>query len=88
MPEMNTNTRLQSKEIKKIINNAMVELDRGNYETLHELYFNNNSIHQLSKKLGISRSGIRYRKTKALEQLKNIILRQVNTENFHQGFFT
>ena len=88
MPEMNTNTKLQSKEIKKIVNDAMVELDRGNYEIIYELYFNDNSIHQLSKKLGISRSGIRYRKTKALKQLKNIILRQAGAENLGQDFFT
>ena len=88
MPEMNTNTRLQSKEIKKIVNDAMVELDRSNYKILNELYFNDNSIHQLSKKFGISRSGIRYRKTKALKQLKNIILRQAGAENLGQDFFT
>ena len=87
MPETNTNTRLQSeeinplkrsvdyKEIEKLVNDAMIELDRDNYETLYELYFNNTSIHQLSKKLGIARSTIRYRKNKALKQLKSIILR-------------
>ncbi len=84
---MNTNTRLQPKEIKKLVNDAMLELDRSNYKILYELYFNDTSIHQLSKKLGVSRHMIRYLKTKALKQLKNIILRQIEVKNFEQDFF-
>ena len=85
---MNTNTRLQPKEIKKLVTNAMLELDRSNYKILYELYFNDISIHQLSKKLGVSRDMIRYGKTRALKQLKNIILRQAGVKNFDQDFFT
>lgn len=85
---MNTNTRLKSKEIKKLVNDAMLELDRSNYKILYELYFNDTSIHRLSKKLGVSRDMIRYLKTRALKQLKNIILRQGGVENFEQDFFT
>ena len=43
------------------------------YEILYELYFHNASIHQLSKKLGISRSTVRYRRNKAIKSLKEII---------------
>ena len=85
---MNTDTRFQPEEIKKLVNDAMLELDRSNYKILYELYFNDTSIHRLSKKLGISRGMIRYLKTKALKQLKNIILRQGGVENFEQDFFT
>lgn len=79
---------MQQKNTEKLINDAMPKLDKDNYKIIYELFFNNTSIHQLSKKLGISRSGVRYRKDKALEQLKNIILRQVKVENFYQDFFT
>ena len=51
----------------------MDKLDKDDYEILYELYFNNASIHQLSKKLGISRSTVRYRRDKAIKQLKKII---------------
>ena len=56
--------------IKELINRAMDKLDKDDYEILYELYFNNASIHQLSKKFGISRSTLRYRRDKALKQLK------------------
>ena len=58
------------KMIKELINRAMDKLDKDDYEILYELYFNNASIHQLSKKLGIPRSTLRYRRDKALKQLK------------------
>ena len=51
----------------------MDKLDKDDYEILYELYFNNASIHQLSKKLGIPRSTLRYRKDKAIRNLKEII---------------
>ena len=66
---------MHQENVKKIINGAMCELNKEDYDILYELYFKNTPIHQLSKKLGISRSTIRYRKIKALEQLKSIILR-------------
>jgi len=70
-------------KLKKTINDAMLKLDKDNYKIIYELYFNHTSIRQLSKKLGISRSGIRYRRAKALKQLKGIISRQeVKLENF------
>jgi len=64
---------MRRKRIKKLINRAMDKLDKDDYEILYELYFNNTSIHQLSKKLGISRSTVRYRRDKAIKQLKKII---------------
>lgn len=69
------------KEVKRIISDAIRKLDKNDYQIIYELYFNNTSIHQLSKKLGISRSGIRYRKNKALKQLKSIILKEIDGEN-------
>ena len=71
---MNTGTKnmkvMRRKRIKKFIKGAINKLDKDDYEILYELYFNNASIHQLSKKLGISRSTVRYRRDKALKQLK------------------
>ena len=75
------NTGIKPKALRDVINNAMLELDKEDYEILYELYFNNTSIHQLSKKLGIARSTIRYRKNKALKQLKSIISKEIDGEN-------
>jgi len=61
---------MRLKRIKKLIKGAINKLDRDDYKLLYELYFNNASIHQLSKKLAISRSTMRYRRDRALKQLK------------------
>ena len=74
MPRMNTGTKnmkvMRRKRIKKFLHGAVNKLDKDDYKILYELYFNNASIHQLSKKLGIPRSTLRYRRDKALKQLK------------------
>ena len=75
------NTGMRRKNIRKFINNAMLKLDKEDYEILYELYFKNTSIHQLSKQLGIPRSTIRYRRDKALKQLKKIIFKK-QAKNF------
>jgi RNA polymerase sigma factor (sigma-70 family) len=69
------------KGVKRIISDAMLKLDKDDYQIIYELFFKHTSIHQLSKKLGISRSGVRYRKTKALKQLKSIISKEIDGEN-------
>ena len=74
MQGMNTGRRYKTNTGKYKMYNAMLELDKEDYEILYELYFKNTSVHQLSKKLGIPRSTIRYRIGKALKQLKKIIL--------------
>jgi RNA polymerase sigma factor (sigma-70 family) len=56
--------------------NAMLELDKEDYEILYELYFKHTSVHQLSKQLGISRAGVRWRRKKAIKNLKEIVLKQ------------
>ena len=70
---------MRRKRIKKLINRAMNNLGNDDYEILYELYFNNASIHHLSEKLAISRSTVRYRRDRALKQLKKIMLK---TQNF------
>ena len=71
---MNTGTKgvgaMRRKRIKKFIKGAINKLDEEDYKILYELYFNNASIHQLSKKLAISRSTVRYKRDRALKQLK------------------
>jgi len=73
---MNTGTKylklklMRRKRIKKFLHGAINKLDKDDYEILYELYFNNASIHQLSKKLAISRSTVRYKRDRALKQLK------------------
>ena len=54
----------------------MLKLDKEDYDILYELYFNNTSIHQLSKNLGISRSAVRYRRDRVLKKLKETFLRE------------
>ena len=66
---------LRRKKVEKLINNAMLKLDKADYDILYELYFKHTSVHQLSKQLGISRAGIRWRRDKALKRLKGIILK-------------
>ena len=64
---------MRRKMIKKFIKGAVNKLDKDDYEILYELYFNNASIHQLSKKLDIPRSTLRYRRDRAIKNLKEII---------------
>ena len=66
---------MRRKRIKKLINRAMNNLGNDDYEILYELYFNNASIHHLSEKLAISRSTVRYRRDRAIRNLKEIISR-------------
>jgi len=72
------NTGIKPKALRDTISNAMLELDKEDYEILYELYFKHTSVHQLSKQLGISRPAVRYRRDKALNQLKEIILKKQN----------
>jgi len=75
MQGMNTGRRYKTNTGKYKMYNAMLELKKEDYEILYELYFNNTSIHQLSKNLGITCKAIRWRRDKALKQLKKIILK-------------
>ena len=76
MQGMNTGRRYKTNTGKYKMYNAMLELDKEDYEILYELYFKHTSVHQLSKQLGIPRSTVRYRRDKALKQLKKIILKK------------
>jgi DNA-directed RNA polymerase specialized sigma subunit len=74
MQGMNTGRRYKTNTGKYKMYNAMLELKKEDYEILYELYFKHTSVHQLSKQLVISRAGVRWRRDKALKQLKKIIL--------------
>jgi RNA polymerase sigma factor (sigma-70 family) len=63
------------KGINKLINNAMRKLPEADYDILYELYFKHTSVHQLSRSLGITCKAVRWRRDKALKQLKKIILK-------------
>ena len=80
MQGMNTGAKnmkvMRRKRIKKFLHSAINKLDKDDYEILTELYFNNASIHQLSKKLGLSRPAVRYRRDKAIKNLKEIIIKK------------
>ena len=75
MLKMNTGRRYKTNTGKYKMYNAMLELDKEDYDILYELYFKNTSIHQLSKNLGIARPAVRYHRDKALKHLKEIILK-------------
>jgi len=64
---------MKQKRYKKALHSAVNMLDSDDYEVITELYFNNTSIHQLSKKLGLSRPAVRYRRDKAIQNLRGII---------------
>ena len=83
MLKMNTSR----KRIKKIIRSAMSKLNEEDYTILNDLFFKNISIHQLSKKLGISRPAVRYRRDKALKKLKEIFNKNYNHINFNIFIF-
>ena len=80
MQEANTGRRYKTNTGKYKMYNAMLELKKEDYDILYELYFKNTSIHQLAKELGIPRSTARWRRDKALKQLKTIILKQTSAE--------
>jgi len=70
------NTGIKPKALRDVINNAMLELDKEDYEILYELYFKHTSVHQLGRSLGITCKAIRWRRDKALKQLKKTIEKQ------------
>ena len=70
------NTGIRPKALRDVIDNAMLKLDKEDYEILYELYFKHTSVHQLSRNLGITCKAIRWRRNKALKQLKKIILKE------------
>jgi len=77
---LKTNTGIKHpkpKVLRHIINNAILKLDKKDYEILYELYFKNTSIRQLARNIGASRATVRWRRDKALKRLKKIILKQV-----------
>jgi DNA-directed RNA polymerase specialized sigma subunit len=76
MLKMNTGRRYKTNTGKYKMYNAMLELDKEDYDILYELYFKNTSVHHLSKELGIPRSTVRYRRDKALKRVKEIIKKQ------------
>ena len=75
MQGMNTGIR-QPRALRHIINNAMLKLDKEDYSILYELYFEHTSVHQLSRNLGITCKAVRWRRDKALKELKKILLKK------------
>jgi DNA-directed RNA polymerase specialized sigma subunit len=78
MQGMNTGRRYKTNTGKYKMYNAMLELDKKDYEILYELYFKHTSVHQLGRSLGITCKAIRWRRNKALKQLKKIIFKKQN----------
>jgi len=70
------NTGIKPKALRDVINNAMLELDKEDYEILYELYFKHTSVHQLGRSLGITCKAVRWRRDKALKELKKILLKK------------
>ena len=67
--------RLNGAQVKRLIHRAMNQLSYDDFLVIYELYFNHTSIHQLAKKLGVSRATVRRRRGKAIKSLKEIISR-------------
>jgi len=76
MQGMNTGRRYKTNTGKYKMYNAMLELKKEDYEILYELYFKHTSVHQLGRSLGITCKAIRWRRDKALKELKKILLKK------------
>ena len=68
---------LSKKKINALVDFAMLQLQKDDYEIINGLFFKHMTVYQLTKELGIPRSTVRYRRDKALKQLKKIILRKI-----------
>ena len=66
---------LSKKQINALVDFAMLQLQKDDYEIINGLFFKHMTVYQLTKELGIPRSTVRYRRDKALKQLKEIILK-------------
>ena len=66
---------LSKKQIEALVDLAMLQLQKDDYEIINGLFFKHMTVYQLTKELGIPRSTVRYRRDKALKQLKKIILK-------------
>jgi len=71
------NTGIKPKALRDVINNAMLELDKEDYEILYELYFKHTSVHQLGRSLGITCKAIRWRRDRALKRLREIFEKEL-----------
>ena len=69
MQGKNSSTR----QTKDLMSNAIELLQENEQEIIKAIYFENTSLHALSRTLKIPRSTLRYRKKKALLHLKTII---------------
>ena len=67
---------LSKKKINALVDFAMLQLQKDDYEIINGLFFKHMTVYQLTKELGIPRSTVRYRRDKALNQLKKIILKK------------
>ena len=76
MQGMNTGRRYKTNTGKYKMYNAMLELKKEDYEILYELYFKHTSVHQLGRSLGITCKAVRWRRDKALKELKKILLKK------------
>ncbi|MGC8757813.1 MAG: sigma factor-like helix-turn-helix DNA-binding protein [Caldisericaceae bacterium] len=64
---------LAPEEKSKLIHEALAKLSEEDRSLIEALYFENISVHKLTKQLGVSRATIRYRKRRALVNLKSIL---------------
>jgi len=66
---------LSKKKINALVDFAMLQLQKDDYEIINGLFFKHMTVYQLTKELDIPRSTVRYRRDKALKELKEIILK-------------
>ena len=78
MLKMNTGRRYKTNTGKYKMYNAMLELDKDDYDILYELYFKHTSVHQLGRSLGVTCKAIRWRRNEALNRLKETIEKMEN----------
>lgn len=76
-----SDSTLSSTQIKILIHEGLAQLSEEDRALITALYFDNVSIVKLAKKMGVSRSTVRYRTAKAMNKLKDVI-----TESYNQNF--
>ena len=54
--------KLSNRQMKRLVQEALLELPEEDRALITALYFDNVSVHKLAKELGISRPAVRYRK--------------------------
>jgi DNA-directed RNA polymerase specialized sigma subunit len=69
------------REMTEIIKRNLIKLKDSERDTIEEVFFKGKNITQVSKDLKVSRSCINYRLKKGMENLKQLIVKEIGIKN-------